>query len=88
MSGGLHPEPTKYEHVVAEACWPMKLALSEGVPTLLCVSDAEPLPVTPPLTVRLVRLRLPFGDSVIDLSSEDLDVDADGAAPRALGVTT
>jgi hypothetical protein len=66
----------------------MKLALGEGVPALICVSDAELLLVTPPLTVRLVRLRLPFGDNVIDLSSEDDDVEAAGAAPRAPGVTT
>ena len=88
MSGGLQPDPTKYEQVVAEDCWPMKLALAEGVPALLCVSDAALLLVTPPLTVRLVRLRLPFGESVIDLSSEDDDVDADGAAARAPGFTT
>jgi len=66
----------------------MKLALGEGVPALICVSDAEPLLVTPPLTVRLDRLRLPLGEKLIDLSSEDDDVDAAGAAPRALGVTT
>jgi len=83
----LHPF-AKYEQVAGEDCWPMKLALGEGVPAPLCVSDAELLLVTPPLTVRLVRLRLPFGDSVIDLSSEDDDAGANGAAPRVLGVTT
>jgi hypothetical protein len=87
MSGGLQPDPTKYEHVVADDCWPMKLALGEGVPALVCVSDTELLLVTPPPTVRLVRLRLPFGESVIDLSSEVDDFDA-GAAPRSRGVTT
>jgi hypothetical protein len=87
MSGGLQPDPTKYEHVIAEACWPMKLALGDGVPALPSVSDTELLVVTPPPTVRLVRLRLPFGESVIDLSSEVDDFDA-GAAPRSRGVTT
>jgi hypothetical protein len=84
----LQPDPTKYEQVVAEACWPIKLALGEPVPPLPCVSDTELLLVTPALTVRLVRLRLPFGESVIDRSSEVEDFDPDGADPRAPGVTT
>ena len=63
-------------------------ALAEGVLTLLCVSDAKLPLVTPPLTVRLVRLRLPLGENVIDLSSEDADADPDGAPARAPGVTT
>src|SRR5260370_38445903 len=87
MSGGLHPF-AKYEQVAGDACWPMKLALAAGVPALTCVSDAEPLLVTPPLTVRLVRLRFPFGEKLIDLSSEDDDADAAGAAPRSPGGTT
>ena len=78
----------KYEQVAGDACWPMKLALGEGVAALLCVSDTELLLGTPPLTVRLVRLRLPLGENVIDLSSEDGDADPDRAAARAPGVTT
>jgi hypothetical protein len=87
MSGGLQPDPTKYEHVVADACCPMKLALVDGVPELWMFCTVLEL-ITPAPTVLLVRLRLPFGESVIDLSSEADDGDADGAAPRAPGVTT
>src|SRR5260370_33119213 len=82
MSGGLHPF-AKYEQVAGDACWPMKLALAAGVPALICVSEAELPLVTPPLTDRLVRLRLPLGEKLIDLSSEDDEADAGGAAPRA-----
>jgi len=85
MSGGLHPF-AKYEQVAGEDCWPMKLALGAGVAPPTWVPETELLLVTPALTVRLVRLRFPLGESVIDLSSEVDDV-AVGADPRAPRVT-
>jgi hypothetical protein len=45
MSGGLQPWP-KYEQVVAEDCWPMKLALGEGV-VVVVAFDPEFAPFTP-----------------------------------------
>jgi hypothetical protein len=87
MSGGLQPDPTKYEHVVADACWPVKLALGDGVPELWMSCTVLVL-FTPAVAFLLVLLRFPLGENVIDLSSEPDDVEDDGAAPRAPGVTT
>jgi hypothetical protein len=73
MSGGLQPGP-KYEQVVAEPCWPMKLALGEEVLVLSdrWVSGTELLLFTPDVAFLLARLRSPFGERVIDrLSSAD-----------------
>jgi hypothetical protein len=91
MSGGLQPDPTKYEQVVAEACCPMKLALGEGVFVLSdrSVSVTVLVLLTPEVAVRLVRLRSPFGERVIDrFSPVDDDVVVDGAFRRSAGETT
>jgi hypothetical protein len=91
MSGGLQPEPTKYEHVVADDCWPMKLALGDGVPVLSDrpVSWTVFVLVTPDSVVLLFRLRSPFGDRVIDRFSPAGDeVELDAPSLRSDGETT
>lgn len=63
MSGGLQPWP-KYEQVVAEPCWPMKLSLGGGV-AVLETPVPEP-PFTPPELLMTLAGPLPlghFGDS-------------------------
>jgi hypothetical protein len=89
MSGGLQPAPTKYEQVVADACWPMKLAVGEGVLSDRWVSCTVLVLVTPEVAVLLDRLRFPLGDKVIDrFSPADDDVEVDVPALRSAGDTT
>lgn len=76
---------------MADDCWPMKLALGEGVPVLSdrAVSCTLFVLVTPASVVLLLRLRSPFGDRVIDrfsLAGDEVEVDAPSL--RSVGDTT
>jgi hypothetical protein len=91
MSGGLQPAPTKYEQVVAEAAWPMKLAFGEGVFELSdwWVSCTVLVLFTPEAAVLLVRLGSPFGERVIKrFSPADADADVDACSSCPAGETT
>ena len=67
MSGGLHPWP-KYEQVVADDCWPMKLEVVMGV-AAATVPEPELLPLTPPVLPTRLAGPLPFGQSAASLFS-------------------
>jgi hypothetical protein len=86
----LQPAPTKYEQVTAEACWPMKLALGERVFVLsdFWVSCTVLVLLTPAVATLLDRLRSPFGESVIDRFSADVDDELDVPARRSFGEMT
>jgi hypothetical protein len=75
---------------VAEACWPMKLELGEGVFELsdCWVSGTVLVLLTPAVATLLDRLRSPFGESVIDWFSADVDDELDVPARRSFGDTT
>jgi hypothetical protein len=86
MSGGLHPCP-KYEQVVADDCWPIKLSTGLGVDVADELAD-ESGPLTPPVALTSEAGPLPFAQcGVIGLSSVEAAVVA-AAVPRLAAETT
>jgi hypothetical protein len=84
MSGGLHPW-AKYEHVVAEPCWPMKLDVVPGV-NVDVADDPELFAFTPAVAFLTLAAPCPFGHRTASgLSS--IDVDAVAGEPP-VGETT